>query len=624
MASDLEVEVELLRELLREKDDVIASQNQKLHIAGQQGNGLLQQLHEFSQKNDALLTEKSELQEQLEQSNHEMAQSLLKLKAVDEEKEYFMELEQENQDLKDQVDKFTREHNKLKQEASSTIRSLEEQVAALSCSEGEAKAKVEVLAAKVKEQQEKMVELEEHLRQSLRGEDLETKLSEAYEAISTMQEQITSFQLQKCQTNANIVALENKLVSTTEHKKELQSILSLKTEQLDNAQRTADSYANDIHTLQCQLDEYQTSNNMGTGTDLFSEVEEKRLALERRVGALQGEAKVFKLKFASADTMRRNLRQQLMTLMGTQSSKADEARLRKLEETLSQTEGEKTILERELKKTKSKLEKQIQLFKDHHAAFGDEENTYAEFLQTELDDLQKQNESLHGEVNAQKLKCLSESGKVREANKLIHKLETRTERLSHDLMQKQMEIDELNNALEMAKDMENEPLNYICKQCKTISKGMTGTPLMAKQHAIMTPKQKMLKNRLDVATSIQRAMHACTSTQPSQEKVEGNNELQQQYISFECTANEDFSYPLDSSFGGVHTPSNLDLSDISPIPSPEQPQQQENKKDGINTRMPLTMQKTTFTKRQQPLPKKPTTTTVRINANETPGECATQ
>lgn len=71
---------------------------------------------------------------------------------------------------------------------------------------------------------------------------------------------------------------------------------------------------------------------MGSGLDLFSEVEAKRIALEENLIGMRSKYGLLQKKLELAEHDRRQLRQRVQMLMQMSGSRADEAKMQRLEE----------------------------------------------------------------------------------------------------------------------------------------------------------------------------------------------------------------------------------------------------------------------------------------------------
>lgn len=81
-----------------------------------------------------------------------------------------------------------------------------------------------------------------------------------------------------------------------------------------------------------------------SGTDLFSEVEEKRKLLEKENISFKVRAEKQQRALSAGEHQRRSLRNQIAMLMTTRGNKADAAKLRRLEQALSQSKSETLVI----------------------------------------------------------------------------------------------------------------------------------------------------------------------------------------------------------------------------------------------------------------------------------------
>lgn len=182
------------------------------------------------------------------------------------------------------------------------------------------------------------------------------------------------------------------------------------------------------------------------GTDLYSEVDDKRRALEKETITLRHKIKTLQKAVELGDRQRRQLRNQIQMLsMMRGGSRADTEKMRRMENALSQAKSEVMALGAkclELETLRDDFFARLRAHHDAYSEFGDK-RTYVEMLQEEVaqgkGELKRRDEELRTAVMQQ----MSEGSKLRECELKLYKAEHDLEVLKTANMNLELRIDDL-------------------------------------------------------------------------------------------------------------------------------------------------------------------------------------
>ncbi|EGD72806.1 hypothetical protein PTSG_04533 [Salpingoeca rosetta] len=441
-----QVEIERLREELQHAHSQLKAKEEKLTLAASYGVKLLNENKTLAEQHEAMVHEKDELVQSLEEELHRLKGQAKQHAA---EQEYVTDLEAENERIRRECDSWL----KKAEAAAKERKELKDEIARLRNAETDADDRARVLEAKIKQQEARIQELEEQVQCSFKNDTMDEEFANAQAEIARLRGILSKLQMEKTESENMLSQLQQRYASSEELVADLRNVVEDKSEALKTARDDAERARTELQMVQAKLDSYQSSNGeMGAGLDLFSEVEDKRQALEDAVAQMKRQVSRVRKRCELAEQQRKQLQARLSVVTQLQSSKADESKLLRLEQALSQARSESHTQQRQLKKLQQQLDQSSHLLRSQHAAAdGNSDNAYVQFLQTELDEKTAQIRRLTNEVQTKAFLCISESRKVREYESQLHEAERRNEQLTVEMMEKDMKLEEHRMMLEMAK-----------------------------------------------------------------------------------------------------------------------------------------------------------------------------
>ncbi|RUS31083.1 hypothetical protein BC938DRAFT_478494 [Jimgerdemannia flammicorona] len=280
--------------------------------------------------------------------------------------------------------------------------------------------------------QTRVYELEATVRELMETKrELEGRYAAAVEEAAAAREQCTGY--------------EGRLVDMQELRDENEA-RAVEISELSLAVEEVNEHAQALEARLALLEPESALGPTREGVTLFSEVEDKRLELEDRNRNL----KIRHAGLAQAHTasvhQQERMKHHISRLTQLSQNAGQEARIRRLEEALSQSRGENRLLQTKL----------VHLQKSQEAGDGigtrvpgsgiyygpDEKDEVIETLRLRVEQLDEDADALRKELRTSQMVWLSESEKVRQAEALLAERETEFERLKTANAQIKFELDE--------------------------------------------------------------------------------------------------------------------------------------------------------------------------------------
>ncbi|XP_032485151.1 protein Spindly isoform X3 [Phocoena sinus] len=358
-----------------------------------------------------------------------------KLKEVEEERlkaaQYGLQLVESQNELQNQLDKCRNEMMTMtenyEQEKYSLQREVELKSRMLESLSSECEA--------IKQQQKMHLEkLEEQLSRSHGQEVNELKNK------TTLKEEVNELQYRQEQLellNTNLMRQVDRL-----------------KEEKEEREKEAVSYYNALEKarvanqdLQVQLDQalQQALDPNSKGNSLFSEVEDRRAAMERQLISMKVKYQSLKKQNAFNREQMQRMKLQIATLLQMKGSQAEFEQQERLLAMLEQKNGEiKHLLGeiRNLEKFKSLYESMESKPSANSVALEDD-TYYTDLLQIKLENLNKENESTKGELSIQRMKALFESQRALDIERKLFLNERCLQLSQSENMKLRAKLDEL-------------------------------------------------------------------------------------------------------------------------------------------------------------------------------------
>ncbi|XP_053423153.1 protein Spindly isoform X2 [Nycticebus coucang] len=405
-----------------------------------------------------LVESQNELQNQLDKCRNEM----MTMTENYEQEKYTLQREVE---LKSRMlESLTCECEAIKQQQKINLEKLEQQ---LSRSHGQEvnelknkieKLKVELDEARLSEKQLKhQVDHQKELL-SCKSEELRVMSERVHESMSS---EMLALQIELTETESMKNSLKEEVNELQYRQEQLELLVTNLMRQVDRLkeekeerEKEAVSYYNALEKarvanqdLQVQLDQalQQALDPNSKGNSLFAEVEDRRAAMERQLISMKVKYQSLKKQNVFNREQMQRMKLQIATLLQMKGSQTEFEQQERLLAMLEQKNGEVKHLLGEIRN----LEKFKNLYENMEskpsASSGAlEDNTYyTDLLQIKLDNLNKENESIKGELSIQRMKALFESQRALDIERKLFANERCLQLSESENMKLRAKLDEL-------------------------------------------------------------------------------------------------------------------------------------------------------------------------------------
>uniref|UniRef100_A0A3B1J2H9 Protein Spindly n=1 Tax=Astyanax mexicanus TaxID=7994 RepID=A0A3B1J2H9_ASTMX len=373
------------------------------------------------------------------------------------------------------------------------------------------KNKLEKMKADLDEAQ--LLEKQMRHKLELQSQTLTSKTEELRKLMECSTEdkssEISELEIQKMDLEASLAALEQELQESHYKEQQLQlnnTIIQRQLEALEGAKEEKECEVVSLYNaleksreankdLQVQLDQAleQTRDPNSKGNSLFSEVEDRRVEMERQLISVKVQYQSLQKQHAFMKQQMLRMKVQISNLMQLQGARADPAQLERLQFMLSEKNSEIETLMRkvqELDKAGGKSsEEQSSTVVGRPNEFVDE-TYYTDLLKMQLSNSKKAAESLKDELSMARMKALSESQRVLELERKLFGVENALKQGQSDNIKLQVKLEELR--------MKYEPdeVNKARAQKRKREKFPVNSPEeKPEQSSVETPADKSEPNR---------------------------------------------------------------------------------------------------------------------------------
>eukprot|EP00049_Salpingoeca_infusionum_P026658 m.27043 g.27043 ORF g.27043 m.27043 type:complete len:590 (+) comp8894_c0_seq2:2236-4005(+) len=403
----------------------------------------------------------------LKQEIHTLKQQL---QCSDESQEFYQGLEQDNQTLRDEAAQLSHQLHLAKQSA----RDSATQAKDLQCELEKVKEAREAVQEMARVKQMEVTKLMEQVEDLTSVRESYTQQFEEYDErmrlFEEMQARTEEWETEKQVLVETQAQLQQQLQALEEEREQLAFDLEAKTEALSESEGTVQAQKEIIKQQQDELISLKsTPAHLRTGTDLFSDVEAKRLQLVEEVLKLK---RLVKKQAKTLDVSKARiakLNSTISVLSNKQmGSKADEHEIRKLEEQLSQTVSDlkQALSELDTLDQRYRSAKQEACELSKGVDFG-KSQVYIEHLEHQVSGLREQEDQLKREARNAKMLAASESSRLREAQQMLHTIEIKYEKSKSKCDQLALLLEEKTMIVDIYEKAEKEASShvYVCSKC---------------------------------------------------------------------------------------------------------------------------------------------------------------
>jgi chromosome segregation ATPase len=383
----------------------------------------------------------------LEQDNHELRQQL---ESFRKNSTLNLGLEEENQTLKEVLDVLRTTKEDEGRAHRGEMRKLADDLEKTSSQLSKKELQVTQLEEKVQRLESELEEVQEAANKKFLSAETDEEIAALREEATLMDAEARDAKMERDELSDRLARLD---LDNQVMEEQLET-RSREIEQLD--ERYNDAYTSlreaktTIATLQDELAAANTlaaSGGRQFGTDMFSEIEEKRERLEKERFVLNRKIERMRRELDLADHQKTQLRNQVSMLMHTRGNKADAAARQKLEQSLSQKHSEYMqlgVLNKKLEKRIADGEKMVREHLRGAANAGKDTNqVYLDFLDTELEQHKTEIRRLKDDLRTMVLQKMNETEKLRKTERGVHDSSLRNEQLMMTNMELKMKVDEL-------------------------------------------------------------------------------------------------------------------------------------------------------------------------------------
>ncbi|RDD40718.1 Protein Spindly [Trichoplax sp. H2] len=443
---------------------LLANNEEQLALAAQIGQQLLTDNEETETRFEKLRIESNQRIEELEQENHilNLRNQTIKCKYEDlandmdilkgrHDEDVAKKCQELNEEFKKQMSKITRQSETAAEEAD-RYRTLVSQL----------NEKVEVLQKMVTEERNhNQEELTTNDDNSELLEELQLNLAKAVEINKDME-------LENVDLRHDKDCLNLKLESAGKEVKSLQEYQEIIETEVDTWRTKYNDIRIELASAREQLMDYQSNSNYQSNPSksLFSEVEDQRIQLE-------GSYKCLKVRFDTLEKQYNDCRQQMQQLKSRYSSllamgsfKADEAKMKNLEQNLSQSEADRRTLSIKVQELEEQLQAVTNSNIEHAKCLESvnlSEKDYIDFLRRDLKEYKSKFCKLSKEIESLRLMNASESQKLRqteyslsEAQKIADKLKVDNLRIRSKLEEEIIKRKKLQYELDVKREQNSK------------------------------------------------------------------------------------------------------------------------------------------------------------------------
>ncbi|XP_069052293.1 protein Spindly [Lepisosteus oculatus] len=328
---------------------------------------------------------------------------------------------------------------------------------------GEYKNKLEKMKAELDEARLSERQLRHKLE--LQAEALSSKTEElrmmAERSQETLSSEMMELQMEKAELETAKAALEHELNEMSYREQQLQlagSHLQRTVERLtrekEDCEKEVVSHFNALEKareanqdLQLQLDQIlqQSQDPNSKGNSLFSEVEDRRAAMERQLISMKVQYQSLQKQHTFSRQQLHRMKVQIATLMQMKGCQADPGQLERLQSMLAQKNNEIEALMiklRRLERAEMTIKAEPSSAPSGEGDSGDM-TYYTDLLKMQLSNSVKEAERLGEELSVQRMKALAESQRVLEVERRLFSSERTLRLCQSENIRLQVQLDEL-------------------------------------------------------------------------------------------------------------------------------------------------------------------------------------
>ncbi|XP_066285561.1 protein Spindly-A-like [Branchiostoma lanceolatum] len=435
-----------LQEQVRRLKEKVRNYEADLELAGHAGNQLLELNNELQLQQEGLHKDYTKKIEALEQEKYNQQ---LKLEAVRGQ------LEAQVTDLdmqrRDDVSRERQLREQLQTEHAQKVKTLTDQIRDLKTSQEEAAMLEQQLRDKVEQQEQLLCEAQSQRRDP----NMSVSLGE-----DSMTLQLELDQLRTDKTNLGLQLRDSEdIVQQLRFSldKQQETSAALRHE-LEETERKATGYYNaleksreDILGLEAQIEalKLQSVDPNSRGNSLFAEVEDRRVAVEKKMISMQVQHESLKKQHMATKQQLQKLKAQFAALLQMGGGRADASQVQRLEQALSQSRAETQVLSNKLKATERQLEmvennprKAFEQYQSNFSELGGRKD-YAAFLEDRLKESKEETKKVKSQLDQQKFLQMADKDRLLHCERKLYEAESKAESLHGQNMKLLVQLEDM-------------------------------------------------------------------------------------------------------------------------------------------------------------------------------------
>ncbi|XP_078597604.1 protein Spindly-A-like [Branchiostoma floridae x Branchiostoma japonicum] len=435
-----------LQEKVHKLKEELRNNEADLHMAAHAGKQLLEQNSELQLQLEGLHKDYTKKIEVLEQEKYSLQLKLETLRG---------QLEAQMTDLdiqrRDDARKETQLREQLQTEHAQRVKTLTDQIRDLKTSQEEAAMLEQQLRDKVEQQEQLLSEAQSQRRDP----NMSVSLTE-----DSMALQLELDQLRTDKTNLGLQLRDSE--DTVQQLRfsldKLQETSAALKHELQEAEGKATGYYNaleksreDILGLEAQIEalKLQSVDPNSRGNSLFAEVEDRRVAVEKKMITLKVQHESLKKQHLATKQQLQKLKAQFAALLQMGGGRADASQVQRLEQALSQSRAETQVLSNKLKVAERQLEmvennprKAFEQYQSNFTELGGRKD-YAAFLEDRLKESKEETKKVKAQLDQQKFLQMADKDRLLHCERKLYEAESKAESLHGQNMKLLVQLEDM-------------------------------------------------------------------------------------------------------------------------------------------------------------------------------------
>ncbi|XP_066936354.1 protein Spindly-like [Clytia hemisphaerica] len=431
--------------------DACRQKEEQLNRAGEFGLKLVDEIQKNQNQFDEIRSLQDQEIEHLVQESFELKTKLeVKERALLAQEHDFEEFQRQitkkhENDIEEIQENMRKELKNAKKEKDSANNDLEQ-----------AQFREQQLAEQIESLKKRIQELQSENMQKVRVQSntSEQELFSLREQNFILEENISELQQTSSELSTKnqtlVLELTNKIKETDAQRTELEELEMRCTTYFNHLQQAREEKMEIKTELDLLKAETRNSSHKTSGNSLFSEVEDKRIEMEKKLLAVQVKHDSLLRAYNCVKNQLHNMKNQVYALLQVKNARADEDHISRLERALSQAKSENALLTNKLKTSedqkmipKEELVKMTQNLPEFRKT-----KDLVDFLYSEINEFKSKLDKLQKEYDTIYMIKIAESDKLHNAEQRLYETTARLDSSDQANMRLKLKLEETKNKLE--------------------------------------------------------------------------------------------------------------------------------------------------------------------------------